>query len=382
MENKQINIKLGKINTNKIKALIRSIEWAGKTRTELKTYLDYTTGEYKQSSTELTEVFGDIDNKVKEFLNLVYESHKYIIDESNFKIVMLELEAYKESYTFVVNDIRKTEEELKKEKAININETARAKEEADKKDAEIKASGNLTQSEKINIPIKEVAKRIRTQLKDKFKGCNFSVIKESYSGGDSIHINLMSADFDPFRKYEDLSEEVRHRYQEDGRRTEEELKALCSSTHAQLSQYTFREDYNPNTWNNGHFLTEKAHNILKEVVKIVNYYNWDNSDAMTDYFDVNFYLHLNIGKWDTPFKIVEAEAKTEPKKEIGSLEEITFNHNTEKNGLEVYFKNKPSQDVLNTLKDNGFRWGRFNKCWYKTFSEEADQEIKKILGVC
>ena len=32
---------------------------------------------------------------------------------------------------------------------------------------------------------------------------------------------------------------------------------------------------------------------------------YDNSDAMTDYFDTAFYTHLQIGSWDKEYECVE-----------------------------------------------------------------------------
>ena len=29
--------------------------------------------------------------------------------------------------------------------------------------------------------------------------------------------------------------------------------------------------------------------------------NWDKSDSMSDYFDVGWYITINIGKWDKPY---------------------------------------------------------------------------------
>ena len=37
--------------------------------------------------------------------------------------------------------------------------------------------------------------------------------------------------------------------------------------------------------------------------------------------------------------------------------------NKEKNGVEIYFDEKPEQIILNSLKANKFRWSRYNKCW-------------------
>ena len=38
-----------------------------------------------------------------------------------------------------------------------------------------------------------------------------------------------------------------------------------------------------------------------DITKFMNGYNYDDSDAMIDYFDTNFYMNLAIGKWDKPF---------------------------------------------------------------------------------
>lgn len=32
---------------------------------------------------------------------------------------------------------------------------------------------------------------------------------------------------------------------------------------------------------------------------------YDNSDAMTDYFDTAFYTHLSVGQWDKPYALVK-----------------------------------------------------------------------------
>lgn len=30
---------------------------------------------------------------------------------------------------------------------------------------------------------------------------------------------------------------------------------------------------------------------------------YDNSDAMTDYFDTAYYMRVNVGNWETPYKL-------------------------------------------------------------------------------
>jgi hypothetical protein len=374
----EIKISLGKINTNKVKECIRNLEWKGRTRTELSSYLDYSTQEYKENSSNLTEIFGEIDNDIKLFLNSLYERLNYEINESNFKAFIEEVLNYTENYKYKVVDKRQTEEELLKEKEEREKQQKEEQEQKEKEEAEIKAKGDLTKSEKINLSTKEIAKKIRTQLKEEFKNLKFSVTKESYSGGSSITISLMEGDIKVFRTFEELTQEAKDYYMINNNYSEENLKALCSEKYAQLNQYALKDDFDLNKWCNGHFLTKEAHNILSKVVDISNYYNYDNSDIQSDYFDVNYYMHLNVGSYEKPYKRIETKVKQETKQENNSLD-FSFNHNTNKNGLEIYFKAKPKEEILNILKENGFRWGRFNKCWYKKYSENLQEEIKNKL---
>ena len=48
----------------------------------------------------------------------------------------------------------------------------------------------------------------------------------------------------------------------------------------------------------------KEGEVLNTIIKIIdalNTDNHDNSDIMTDYFDVGHYIHLEFGRWDKPF---------------------------------------------------------------------------------
>ena len=61
-------------------------------------------------------------------------------------------------------------------------------------------------------------------------------------------------------------------------------------------------DVNP-YWYHEHF-SGKAKDFLKEVLAAMNKGNHDNSDAMTDYFDVGWYVDVNIGRWNQPYVYV------------------------------------------------------------------------------
>ncbi|TPF17980.1 hypothetical protein [Priestia megaterium] len=60
--------------------------------------------------------------------------------------------------------------------------------------------------------------------------------------------------------------------------------------------------------------------------------------------------------------------------------EVAYKLNDEKQGVEIYFSSKPSQEVLETLKANKFRWSRYNKCWYAKQSDSTIELAKKLAG--
>ena len=58
-------------------------------------------------------------------------------------------------------------------------------------------------------------------------------------------------------------------------------------------------------WFKEHF-TGRAKDALTELLAAMNDGNHDRSDSMTDYFDVGWYIDLNIGSWDRPYICTEA----------------------------------------------------------------------------
>ena len=63
-----------------------------------------------------------------------------------------------------------------------------------------------------------------------------------------------------------------------------------------VNQYHFKD----------HFLNDsESYKFLREIVDIAEEGNHDNSDIMTDYFDVGWYYHINIGTWDKPYFVKE-----------------------------------------------------------------------------
>ena len=108
---------------------------------------------------------------------------------------------------------------------------------------------------------KEKTKQVREDLKKEFPvkdGWKFSVRKEHSS---TVIVSILKAPVD------------------------------FGTTHEQLNHY--------------HLNWYDHSEILKKIVKIANKGNYNNSNPMIDYFDVGFYLHLEVGKWDKPFEYVQ-----------------------------------------------------------------------------
>jgi len=55
-------------------------------------------------------------------------------------------------------------------------------------------------------------------------------------------------------------------------------------------------------WYHEHF-TGKSKEFLTEVITAMNVGNHDRSDIQSDYFDVGWYVDVNIGKWNKPYAL-------------------------------------------------------------------------------
>ena len=128
-------------------------------------------------------------------------------------------------------------------------------------------------------------KAVRVALKERFKNkLKFSVRREHYS---SLNVSIVSGEINFFdgsldRKDPWNKEAPNHKF--DG--------------YEQINEY-YPENYG------------KHSELFKNIVEIMKTAPanvkggrawYDNSDAMTDYFDTAYYTHLNIGKWDKPYE--------------------------------------------------------------------------------
>ena len=70
--------------------------------------------------------------------------------------------------------------------------------------------------------------------------------------------------------------------------------------------------------------------------------------------------------------------KRTPTKEY-TIGEVRIVENTEANRLQVFFPEKPSEEVRKELKSNGFRWASIAACWQSYLNERQKYRIERIL---
>jgi hypothetical protein len=123
-------------------------------------------------------------------------------------------------------------------------------------------------------------KAIREELKATFPKWKFSVRKGSGSLSVDVTILRGTCSF------------------EDGFKD-----SFKGKRHCQVNQY----------WIDSHWTDAEEAMALKKINEIMHHAPgraggkkfYDNSDAMTDYFDTAFYTHLSIGAWDKDYECVE-----------------------------------------------------------------------------
>ena len=61
--------------------------------------------------------------------------------------------------------------------------------------------------------------------------------------------------------------------------------------------------YQVNTYYTDNHYEGTAREFFREVLTAMNAGNWDNSEPQYDYFDKGWYVYINVGKWNKPYKV-------------------------------------------------------------------------------
>jgi len=80
-----------------------------------------------------------------------------------------------------------------------------------------------------------------------------------------------------------------------------------------LNEPTTYLDVNPYHWRGAY--NGKALAFFSELFPAMNEGNHDHSDSMTDYFDVGWYVEVNVGQYNKPYRLTGTPTpKVDPKK--------------------------------------------------------------------
>lgn len=118
--------------------------------------------------------------------------------------------------------------------------------------------------------------QIRKALKTKFPEFKFGARKGS--GSYSVEVTIKAGPVDFIKNYNETTGQN------------------VSEGYLGINQY----------WYQNHF-SGQAKDVIRDVLDIIKNgpdEKWyDNSDAMTDYFDTAYYIHLNIGNWNNMYVV-------------------------------------------------------------------------------
>ena len=129
-------------------------------------------------------------------------------------------------------------------------------------------------------------KHIRNTLKKELPQFKFSVVRDHHS---SVTIALMKGP--AFKDYEYFD-----------RYTHETKIGTLNEDHHQINQYHLESFYGKENAK----VLDKIHSIaLTAPAKYGGKVWYNNSDAMIDYFDTAYYVHIEVGKWNKQYEIVE-----------------------------------------------------------------------------
>lgn len=226
----------------------------------------------------------------------------------------------------------------------------------------------------------EVSRNLREILKREFHGTKFTVRSDSYSGGDSVRV-----------KYEDGP----------AYKKVNGIVSMFQENHADITGDYW--DYDPNAFNcefggfsYAHCERDISNGVIDRLCEIlIAKGNKDDRDLsynsnllrlaheIAEYTDflgaeiADIVWNDTDNRYEVVFKAAENPTPTDPNTTKGKGG-ITITENKAKNGIELRFPTIPNEAVRNELKSHGWRYTRFNRCWYKTASAETLAFAKRI----
>jgi hypothetical protein len=105
--------------------------------------------------------------------------------------------------------------------------------------------------------------------------------------------------------------------------------------------------------------------MQSEVVAAIKHRAYNGREEVGYHYELEFDRHRK----ELPKSRFFVEMSKELVTPIGGNEDITVRKNELKGGVEVIFKEKPDESIIEKLKRNGFRWSRAQRLWWARYSE-------------
>lgn len=195
-----------------------------------------------------------------------------------------------------------------------------------------------------DLSLKEIAKIVRTYIKEKYPTYKFSVRIHYASMCQKLTVVLKESPIEIYKTAEEASEEDELAFIKKAER--HGLWNLTSWT-----REVFESEYKKITEEHGNFykiMNEATKAIIDDVDAFVNSYNYDDCDGMIDYFDVNFYYLGCCENNGENVKIVPKTARIKNKKSESKVAKEATSENI--NFKDLHFEISEDVDTRNNEK--------------------------------
>lgn len=205
-------------------------------------------------------------------------------------------------------------------------------------------------------------KNIRTELSRLFPGFAFSITSKSFSGGNDINVRWTDGP-----TYEEVHKIV--------------SKYEYGSFNGMSDCYEMNQDSSftdlfggvKYAFSDRDISIETRHKVAEKFGV-----NWDDKLCRENN---EMFRTIQEAISETSFYVKPEVSSAEVSQSSFSSSGIVVRHNTIQSGVEIVFPSKPSQDVIDSLKANGFRWSFRTKVWYCKYSDYKMQLAKKLVGL-
>lgn len=132
----------------------------------------------------------------------------------------------------------------------------------------------------------------------------------------------------------------------------------------------------PERKGNPYYVLRKGENVLEFYTNADGYVGHltsrhPDTDAMTDLFmDSYFHTIKSAMHFLNPSgELVQRVHPVITETTSNIVDGVSVTINEKKHGIEIRFNEKPTTDIINTLKDKGFRWSPYNTNWWKKYND-------------